>query len=226
MHHKRIGMVVVTSMFVGACASSPKVVTAGGEVSQPAATPANARTLPSGTMMDVTLDQQLGTQTSHTGDRFSATVVNSVIAQNGRTTVPAGAKVWGHVSGATPASNATQTAALVLDFDSLTFNGRSYPFEANITATNLEKQGGSTTSETVVRDAELATSITSPVTSRPLARNSVRRGGVRFAARRSRETFTARASTSTGSRATSAGSSAGSITAPSRASRARAARGT
>ena len=149
MHHKRIGTIVVTSMLVGACASSPKVVTAGGEVSQPVATPANARTLPSGTMLDLTLDQQLGTQTSHTGDMFSATVVNAVIAQNGRTTIPAGAKVWGHVSGVTPASNATQTAALVLDFDSLAFNGRSYPFQANITTTNLQKQGGSTTSETV-----------------------------------------------------------------------------
>jgi hypothetical protein len=149
MHHKRIGTIVVTSLLVGACASSPKVVTAGGEVSQPVATPANARTLPSGTMMDLTLDQQLATQTSHTGDMFSATVVNAVIAQNGRTTIPAGAKVWGHVSGVTPANNATQTAALVLDFDSLAFNGRSYPFQANITATNLQKQGGSTTSETV-----------------------------------------------------------------------------
>jgi len=149
MHHKRIGMIVVTSVLAGACASSPHVVTAGGEVSQPVATPANARTLPSGTLMDLTLDQQLGTQSSHTGDMFSATVINSVIAQNGRTTIPAGAKVWGHVSGVTPANNATQNAALVLDFDSLAFNGRSYPFEANITATNLQKESGSTTSEAV-----------------------------------------------------------------------------
>lgn len=37
---------------------------------------------------------------------------------------------------------ATQTAALVLDFDNLTFNGRRYPFAANVTATNLQKQGG------------------------------------------------------------------------------------
>lgn len=149
MLHKRIATVVVTSVLLGACASSPQVVTAGGEVSQPVATPANARTLPTGTMMDLTLDQQLGTQTSHTGDMFSATVVNAVIAQNGRTTIPAGAKVWGHVSGVTPSRNATQTAALVLDFDSLAFNGRSYPFQANITATNLQKQGGSTTTETL-----------------------------------------------------------------------------
>ena len=148
MHHKRIGVAVVTSFFVTACASTPRVETAGGEISTPV-TPANARTLPVGAMMDLTLDQQLGTQSSHTGDPFSATVANAVIAQNGRTTIPAGARVWGHVSGVTPSNNATETAALVLDFDSLTSGGRTYPLEANITATKLQKTGGATTSETV-----------------------------------------------------------------------------
>src|SRR5437763_1558338 len=79
----------------------------------------------------------------------AATRINRVIAQNGRTTIPAGARAWGHVTGVTPSSNATETAAMVLDFDSLTFNGRTYPFAANITATNLQKQGGASTSQTV-----------------------------------------------------------------------------
>jgi len=56
--------------------------------------------------------------------------------------------VWGHVSGVTAANNATETAALVLDFDSLTFGARTYPYKANIVATNLQRQGAST-SETV-----------------------------------------------------------------------------
>ena len=142
MHHKRIGSLVVTLAAVTACAH-PQVQTANGDISTPAS-PATARALPTGTPMDVTLDQQLGTQMSHTGDRFSATVVNPIIAQNGRTAVPAGAKVWGHVTAVTPATNATQTAALVLDFDSLTFNGRSYPFSANISDTNLQTKGPST----------------------------------------------------------------------------------
>ena len=150
MHHKRIGSALVTIVALTACASSPRVDTASGEISLPsAAAPANARTLPAGVTMDLALDQKLATNTSHTGDTFSATLVEPIVAQNGRLTVPSGARVWGHVSGVTPASNATQTAALVLDFDSLTFNGRRYPFAANITATNLQKQGGVSTSETV-----------------------------------------------------------------------------
>jgi len=150
MHHKRIGSALVTIFALSACASSPRVETASGEISTPAAAaPVNARTLPAGVTMNLALDRQLGTNSSHTGDTFSATLVDPIVAQNGRLTVPSGAQVWGHVSGVTPASNATQTAALVLDFDSLTFNGRRYPFSANITATNLQKQGGASTSETV-----------------------------------------------------------------------------
>jgi hypothetical protein len=148
MHHKRIGAALVTIVALTACASSPQVVTAGGEISTPVA-PANARTLPTGLTMDLALDQQLGTQSSHTGDTFSATVIDPVIAQNGRTTIPTGARVWGHVTGVTPANNATQTAALALDFDSLTFNGRQYPFAASVTATDLKKQGGASTGDIV-----------------------------------------------------------------------------
>ena len=136
-------------MAVSACVRSPRVeTTTGGEVT-PAVTPSNARTLPAGATMDVTLDQQLGTQSSHVGDNFAATVANSVVAQNGRTAVPAGAKVWGHVSAVKAASNATEQAAIVLDFDSLTFNGTRYPFEANVTATNLQRQGGVSSNETL-----------------------------------------------------------------------------
>jgi hypothetical protein len=142
MSHKRIGSLVVTLLAATACAH-PQVQTANGEISTPIS-PADARTLPTGTPLDLTLDEQLGTQTSHAGDRFSATVVNPLIAQNGRTAVPAGAKVWGHVTAVTPSSNATQTAALVLDFDSLTFNGRSYPFAASITDTGLQTKGPNT----------------------------------------------------------------------------------
>ena len=147
MLHIRIGVAVVTSIVLAACARSPRVETANGEVATPV-TPANARTLPAGAMMDLTLDQQLGTKTSHTGDQFSTTVATAVIAQNGRTAIPSGARVWGHVSGVTAANNATETAALVLDFDSLTFGARTYPYKANIVATNLQRQGAST-SETV-----------------------------------------------------------------------------
>jgi hypothetical protein len=145
MHHKRIGSALVTVLAFSACAR-PSVETAGGEISTPA-TPANARSLPVGSLMDLTLDQPLAAQSSRAGDNFSATVANAVIARTGRTTVPAGAKVWGHIKGIGTTSSPAQSAALVLDFDSLTFNGREYPFSANITATTLPTQRGASTSQ-------------------------------------------------------------------------------
>lgn len=147
MHTKGLAFILGAGLVAVGCVRSPRVeTTASGEVS-PAAVPVNARTLPTGATMNVTLDEQLGTQSSRVGDNFSATIANAVVAENGRTAIPAGAKVWGHVSAVRSASNATEQAAIVLDFDSLTFDGRRYPFEANVTATDLKKEGGVTTDE-------------------------------------------------------------------------------
>ena len=149
MNHKSWNLALGAALVVAACVRSPRVeTTAGGDV-MPSTVPANSRTLPSGATLDVRLDQQLGTESSRVGDNFSATVATAAMASNGSTVVPAGAKVWGHVSGVKSASNATEQAAIVLDFDSLTFSGNRYPFDANVTATNLEQRGGASTSETV-----------------------------------------------------------------------------
>jgi hypothetical protein len=101
-------------------------------------TPVNARTLPSGVDLELTLDQSIGTKHSRVGQEFSATVRNTVHAQNGRVVVPAGAKVYGRVTGLDDSDHPGEAAAIRLDFDRLAFNGRSYPFEARITATQLE----------------------------------------------------------------------------------------
>jgi hypothetical protein len=61
-----------------------------------------------------------------------------VYAQNGRIVVPAGAKVYGRVMGLDDSDHPDEAAAIRLDFERLVFNGRSYPFEARITATDLQ----------------------------------------------------------------------------------------
>jgi hypothetical protein len=147
MLHKRIGIALVTSTLATAC-SSTRAETASGEVSSPA-TPATAHMLPEGTLMELSLDRQLAAASSHTGDNFSATVANSVIALNGRPAVPAGAHVWGHVSGATSTTNASSLSVLVLDFDSLTYARRRFPFAADITSADVQKQGSASTYESV-----------------------------------------------------------------------------
>jgi hypothetical protein len=138
---------VATLATVGAC-TRPSTVSSGGDVALPS-TPVNASTLPTGSTVTVTLDQQVGTKNSKVGDTFSATVVDAIVASNGQTVVPAGSKVYGKVTGLQDSDNATQKAAIRLDFERINVNGVERPFEANITATNLETSGNDTRNETL-----------------------------------------------------------------------------
>src|SRR5690348_13279176 len=94
---------VAAMLSAGAC-SRATTVESSGDVAVP--TPVNARTLPTGSVINVTLDQQVGTKTSKVGDSFSATVVDAIVASNGQTVVPAGAKVYGKVTGLQDSNNA------------------------------------------------------------------------------------------------------------------------
>jgi hypothetical protein len=137
---------VATLVSVGAC-TRPSTVSSGGDVAT--ATPVNARTLPTGSVVNVALDQQIGTKNSKVGDTFSATVVDPIVASNGQTVVPAGAKVYGKVTGLQDSNNAGQKAAIRLDFERINVNGVERPFEAKITATNLQTTGNDTRNETL-----------------------------------------------------------------------------
>ena len=122
---------------LAACASTPRVE-AAGEVAP--ATPTSSRYMPAGSSLDVRLDQSLGASNNREGDSFSATVINPLLAQDGATVVPAGAEVYGHITGLTKASLPGQQSAIRLDFDRLRFNGRDYPFEASVSNVNVENQ--------------------------------------------------------------------------------------
>jgi hypothetical protein len=145
MHYRiwnRLGTVIVIAGAVIGCARTATVQSevAGGvePVMSTGVTPVNARTLPSGVDLELSLDQAIGTKQSRVGQEFTATVRNTVHAQNGRVVVPAGAKVHGRVTGLDDSDHPGEAAAIRLDFERLVFNGRSYPFEARITATQLE----------------------------------------------------------------------------------------
>jgi hypothetical protein len=140
---------ILAAFSLAACANNARVESAGDV--NVSSTPVNAYSLPAGSQVVATLDQAIGTKVSKTGDSFWATVQNPVVAQNGQTVVPSGARIHGTVTGVQGASNPTETAVIKLDFDRLEMNGRSYPFEAKITATNLETRRSSddTRNETI-----------------------------------------------------------------------------
>lgn len=113
------------------------------------ASPTDTRSLPSGTTLDVRLDNEIGTKSSKVGDTFTATVVNPVTAQNGATAVPAGSKVYGKVTGLDNSDRVGEAAAIRIDFERIVVNGTSHPFYAKVNATNLDTRGADTRDETI-----------------------------------------------------------------------------
>lgn len=133
-----------------ACAPRTQVQSAG-EVAP--ATPSNRNYLPAGTTMNVRLNQSLGTASSKEGDRFTATLVDPVVATNGATAVPAGAELTGHVTGLHSATLPTDQSVIRLDFDSLNFNGRMYSFDGSIANVTVKNEATNPTTNSTVRGA-------------------------------------------------------------------------
>ena len=147
---RQMALTIGVSVALVGCARNAQVESSG-EVT--AATPANRSMLPAGTTMTARLDQSLGTSASKEGDQFTATVTNAVVAQNGATAVPNGAMLYGHVTGLHAATLPTDQAVIRLAFDSISFNGRSYPFDASISNVAVRNETGNPSSGSTVRSA-------------------------------------------------------------------------
>ena len=102
---------------------------------QPAAGDAN--TVPMGTQFVVELDETIDTDQSEVGDRFTATVKDAV-ELNGRTMIPAGAKVHGVITGLDDSDDVGDQAAIRLNLESIEIEGDSHPLRADITEADVE----------------------------------------------------------------------------------------
>lgn len=78
------------------------------------------REIPAGTELDVRLDQTVSSKTSRVEQRVEATTVSSVTV-NGRTVVPAGSVVIGHVAEVDDADRGQRDGRIRLEFTSLQF---------------------------------------------------------------------------------------------------------
>jgi hypothetical protein len=102
--------------------------------------------VPAGTTLDLTLDQQLDTQQNEKGDDFSATVA-SPVAVGDRVAIPAGARVHGTVTAVQKSGGAGQTAVLKVDFQRLESRGRTVPIQATLTKAHPEKKSRTSTGQ-------------------------------------------------------------------------------
>ena len=137
----------LTLVATAACSRSTTLESGGDVDVNP--TPVSANVLPTGATVNVTMDQQIGTKNNKVGQEFTATVAEAITTSNGQTVIPAGAKVHGTVTGLDDSDHAGEPAAIRLDFDRIVVNGQSYPFEAKVTATNLQQQGADSRNETL-----------------------------------------------------------------------------
>jgi hypothetical protein len=145
-----LALVIGAAAALSACAQNAQVQSSG-EVAP--ATPTNRNYLPPGTTMNVRLNESVGTVSSKEGDRFTATLIDPVVATNGATAVPAGATLTGHVTGLHAATLPTEQSVIRLAFDNLSFNGNSYPFDASISNVTVKNESTNANTSSTVRGA-------------------------------------------------------------------------
>ena len=74
MHMPKLAVTMLGGLLFAGCARQATVESTGDVAIS--STPTDTRSLPSGTTLDVRLDQEIGTKTSKVGDTFTATVEN------------------------------------------------------------------------------------------------------------------------------------------------------
>jgi len=127
------GLILATSAaaLVAACGTSA----ADGEPAPASAIVGRAApaardvTIPSGTLLHLTLSTAVASDTSQVEDAVAAELTNAVMV-GGRTALPAGALVAGVVGAVDPAGRVKGRARLALDFTSVASDGRRYALSA------------------------------------------------------------------------------------------------
>jgi hypothetical protein len=126
-------------------AAMPPVRQPAPEVAAPAQPPAPSPPLviPTGTLLRVRLDEDLGSKISQPGQSFTATVADGIVA-NGRTVIPRGARAHGTVVDAKPLGRFKGGALLELRLDRVQTNEGRYPVSTS-TVTRTEQGKGKRT---------------------------------------------------------------------------------
>jgi len=85
-------------------------------------------TVPAGTALALTMDAEVTTKDKVVGDTFTATLSNDVVV-DGKVIFPAGSKVSGHVAEAERPGKSSGRGKMVLSYDSISANGKSYAID-------------------------------------------------------------------------------------------------
>jgi len=103
--------------------------------------------IPAGTILNVVIDQGLGSKSSQTGDKFSATVENPV-SIGGKIVIPKSSTAKGTVVEAKAKGKVKGEARLKLALTSITINGTSYAISTSMSENTSKGKGKRTAATT------------------------------------------------------------------------------
>jgi hypothetical protein len=95
-------------------------------------------TIPAGAEISLSSNSRVCTNTHKVGQRFSATVSNTVTGSNGAT-IPAGATATVEITQLDRSENANDPIHMGFRVVSVTFGGRTYPVDATTTYANVDR---------------------------------------------------------------------------------------
>jgi len=95
-------------------------------------------TIPAGSEIQLTSNSRVCTNTHKVGQRFSATVSNTVTGSNGAT-IPAGATATVEITELNRSENVNDPVKMGFRVVSVTFNGRTYAIDATTTYANVDR---------------------------------------------------------------------------------------
>ncbi len=99
--------------------------------------------IPAGTLIDARLEQELSPVGNRSGDHVSA-IVTAPIVVDGKTAIPSGARIHGHVT-SIEESRASDGARIVnLDFTEVEFANESYPMEVSLVSAHPRMRSNTT----------------------------------------------------------------------------------
>jgi hypothetical protein len=159
MNSRIVAFFLATSFCLAACGTSPKPESAApgqaapeqaaqtAQTAAPAPEPPQPVVIPAGTVINVVLDQALGSKSSKTGDSFSVTVQEPVSIE-GKVAIPKSSMAKGKVVEAKAKGKVKGEARLKLALTSLTIKGTRYPISTTMTENTAKGKGKRTAATT------------------------------------------------------------------------------
>ncbi len=102
-----------------------------------------------GSLLQVSLDQELSTESSNVGDKFTVTLLAPVTDATGLV-IPAGTKIQGEVTALEVSGSSGEQAMIRLDFGQLLLDGESYQVALTVSEANATTRGRKSTEEKAV----------------------------------------------------------------------------